>query len=74
MYGSITATEALDSGLGVIFPALLVLDHRSQNLAYDVPELFVIFLEKDEGAGGLGVEGGGAVGDGVLDDFLDAFV
>ena len=36
-------------------------------LVGDVPELFVVFVEEDDGASGLDVEGTGGVKDGVLD-------
>ena len=39
-----------------------------------IPELLVLFLEHDDGAGGLGVEGAGGVFDGVGDELLDAGV
>ena len=36
-------------------------------LVGDVPELFVVFVKEDDGAGGLDVEGTGGVEDGVFD-------
>ena len=36
-------------------------------LVGDVPELFVVFVEENDGAGGLDVEGTGSVKDGVFD-------
>ena len=39
-----------------------------------IPELLVLFLEHDDDAGGLGVEGAGDVLDGVGDELLEAGV
>lgn len=40
----------------------------------DVPELVVLGVEEEDGAGGLRVEGGGDVLDDLGDDFADAGV
>lgn len=40
----------------------------------DVPELVVLGVEEEDGAGGLRVEGGGGVLDDLGDDFADARV
>lgn len=45
-----------------------------KDLASKVPELVVLGAEEDDDAVGLGVEGGGDVEDGLLDDLLDALL
>ena len=40
----------------------------------DIPHLFMLFIQQDHGAGGLGVEGARAMEDGMFDDLLDACV
>lgn len=47
-------------------------DDGLEDLRGVFPELVVLGTEDDEDAVGLGVEGGGNVEDGVLDDLLDA--
>ena len=71
-YGSISTLEALE--LSICEGELLGWDDGGQDLAGDVPELIVGIAEEEDVACGLGVEGGGDVEDGFLDDFLDAGV
>lgn len=47
---------------------------RLQDLLDKLPELLVLVIEEDDKAGGLRVETAGDVGDGVVDDLLDAGV
>lgn len=49
-------------------------DDGLQDLAGGVPELVMVGVEEDDDAVGLGVEGGGDVAQGVLDDLLDALL
>ena len=69
-YGEGSGLEAVDTSSGTL-PALSG-DDALEDLSGDVPELVVVGAEEDEHAVGLGVEGGGDVAQGVLDDLLDA--
>jgi hypothetical protein len=49
-------------------------DDGLQDLSVDVPELVVLSVEEEDGAGGLRVEGGGDVLDDLGDDLAEAGV
>lgn len=69
---SISALEHVNLSLGS--SPSLSWDDRLQDLSVDVPELIVLGVEKEDGAGGLCVEGGGNVFDDLGDDLAEAGV
>ena len=71
-YSSVTSAETGNTAAGG-FPLVLG-DDGLQSIADNVPELVVLVLEKEDEAGGLGVEGGGDVLDELGDDLLNAGV
>lgn len=68
--GAGTALEERELVAGGL-PVLLG-DDGAESIGGDVPELVVLGAEEEDGAVGLGVEGGGDVGDELADDLLDA--
>lgn len=69
---SIGALEHVNLALGSS-PSLSG-DDGLEDLGVNVPELVVLGVEEEDGAGGLGVEGGGDVLDHLGDDGLEAGV
>ena len=67
-----TSLEAVELLLGL--SELLGRNLRLQDLFDKLPELLVLVIKQDDEAGGLRVETAGDVGDGVVDDLLDAGV
>ena len=49
-------------------------DDSLEGIFGDVPQLVVLALDQQDGAGALAVEGGGGVQDGLADDLLDLLV
>lgn len=68
-YGSVGTLEAVDLLLGGV--ELVLRNEGLEDFSYIVPELLVVVVEQDDKAGGLRVEGGGDMEDGLLDKLLD---
>ena len=49
-------------------------DHSLEGIFGNVPQLVVLALDQQDGAGALAVERGGGVEDGLADDLLDLLV
>jgi hypothetical protein len=71
-YSAISSLEHIHLLLGLLI--LIGWDDALENLLVDVPELVMLVLEQDDGAGGLRVEGGRDVLDDLGDDLGDALV
>jgi hypothetical protein len=74
-HGTGSGLEALQLRQSLVLEDLLRdstgLDEGSESLSSQVPEAVVLLVQQDDQAGGLGVEGAGNVGDGVVDELLD---
>lgn len=71
-YSSVSGLEAVQLLCGAL--ELLSGDDGLEDILGDVPELLVLLLEENDGAGALAVEAGGAVEDSLADDLLDLLV
>ena len=77
-YSSISGTESIQLGLGVVLEHLLGhMSSGNQTLHSangNVPDLLVLLLQEEDNARGLGVEGAGNVEDGVLNNALNGII